>query len=38
MTQVNDNIVIPISELQTGIYILQLYSDNKIYHYLWEKL
>lgn len=38
MTQVNDNIVIPISELQTGIYILQLYLDNKVYHYLWEKL
>ncbi|MDI3479978.1 MAG: hypothetical protein PWQ14_1124, partial [Rikenellaceae bacterium] len=38
MTRVNDNIVIPISELQTGIYILQLYLDNKVYHYLWEKL
>lgn len=38
MTWVNDNIVVPISELQTGIYILQLHLDNKVYHYLWEKL
>ncbi|OQC44497.1 MAG: hypothetical protein BWX61_00950 [Bacteroidetes bacterium ADurb.Bin035] len=38
MTQVGDYIVIPISELQPGIYILQLYIDNKVYHYLWEKL
>jgi hypothetical protein len=38
MTQVGDYIVIPISELQPGIYIVQLYIDNKVYHYLWEKL
>nr|HPM40602.1 T9SS type A sorting domain-containing protein [Bacteroidales bacterium] len=38
MTHVSDYIVIPISELQPGIYILQLYIDNKVYHYLWEKL
>lgn len=38
LTHVSDYIVIPISELQPGIYIVQLYIDNKVYHYLWEKL
>jgi spore germination protein YaaH len=37
LNQINNTLAIPISELPSGIYILQLYLDNQVYHYLWKK-